>query len=209
MAKQHIIDCPHCGNRTGATILYHHVGCEELYDNNGEFVDTVKVFYFLTECMTCSKICLFSNWEFHEDPQNLLEAHLEYPTARKFSTDVPEEIRRTYEQAKKVIKISPDAFAVLIRKALEYLGQCHGIKEYNLKRMLDKLAKKEIIPGHLAQMTEAIRLVGNIGAHASSVSIGKEEAGLIDDFFVAIIEYVYIAPAKIKKLKEKLSRFST
>lgn len=209
MANQPIRDCPHCGNRTGVTVLCEHLGHDEIYDTDGEFVGAMKVFYFLTECTTCSGVCLLSNWEIEKRPQDASTAQLLYPGTRTFSEDVPEEIRRTYKEARKVINISPDAFAVLIRKALEYLCQAQGVKEYNLTSMLKQLSDKGIIPGHLAQMTKAIRLIGNISAHASTKRIGKTEAEIIDDFFVAIIEYVYVAPAKIKALELRIGQSGT
>lgn len=210
MIKQPILrDCPHCGNRTGVAVLFRHAGHEEVYDREGESVGDFDNFYFLTECMTCSEVCLLYTWEMDADPQNISKARLLYPSGRKLSKEVPEEIKRTYEEAKKIISISPDGFAVLMRKALEYLCQDQGVKEYNLNTMLKELADKGVIPGHLARMTKAIRLIGNIGAHAGATHINKQEAELIDDFFVAIIEYVYVAPAKIKALEERLKKSDT
>ena len=209
MPSHPIRDCPHCGNRTGVSVLCEHLGHEEIYDTNGEFVGAMKVFYFLTECTTCSGVCLLSNWETEENARDVSKAHLLHPSTRGLSGGVPEEIRKTYEEARKVINISPDAFAVLIRKALEYLCQAQGIKDYNLTTMLRQLSEKGVIPGHLAQMTKAIRLIGNIGAHASDKHIGKTEAEIIDDFFVAIIEYVYVAPAKINALESRMGKLET
>lgn len=209
MTKQPIRDCPYCGNRTSVAVLFRHLGHEEIYNSEGEFVGVFNVFYFLTECITCSEVCLLCTWETDEEPQNVSKARLLYPSARKLSKEVPEEIRRTYGEAKKVINISPDGFAVLMRKALEYLCQDQGIKEYSLNTMLKELADKGVIPGHFARMTEAIRFIGNIGAHAGAPHINKQEAELIDDFFVAIIEYVYVAPAKIKALEERLKKSDT
>jgi len=204
--RKQIVDCPHCGNRTGVTVVARHTDCEKVFDKKGEFIDTFQMFYYLTECQTCSRVSLLGTWEVDDDPSDLSKAQLLYPATKKFSKSVPEEIRGTYNEAKKVINISPDAFSVLIRKALEYLCHNQGEKEYNLKKMLDKLVEKRIIPRNLAQMTEAIRLIGNIGAHASSSKISGNEAKVIDEFFVAIIEYVYIAPEKIRHLQDRLDR---
>ncbi len=54
-------------------------------------------------------------------------------------------------------------------------------------------------------MTHAVRFFGNVGAHAAEISITADEASLIHEFFIAIIEYVYIAPDKINSLTSRLS----
>lgn len=204
MPKTQIVQCPHCGNKTGQSILFSHTTEEDFYDSNGKSIDCFEVYYYLTECATCSKVSLFSNWELSDSPGSLSDCRVFYPITKMFSTEVPEEIRKTYNESLKVKNISPDAFSVLIRKALEYLCHDQGVRGYNLKKMVDKLTRQGLIPGNLSKMTDAIRIVGNLGAHAAKVRIGKKEAEIIHDFFIALVEYIYIAPKKISDLRNKL-----
>lgn len=101
-------------------------------------------------------------------------------------------------------KISPTAFAVMVRRALEYMCLDQKAAGKSLHKQLEDLAKRKIIPDTLAEMSDSLRLLGNLGAHASNFKIGREDTAIIDDFFMALLEYVYIAPEKIKSFKEKI-----
>jgi len=57
-------------------------------------------------------------------------------------------------------------------------------------------------------MAETLRFIGNIGAHEIEVDIDQTETRAIDDFLVAMLEYVYVAPNKIKNLKDSISKKS-
>jgi hypothetical protein len=43
-----------------------------------------------------------------------------------------------------------------------------------------------------------------MGAHASEMSVTTPDTWVLDDFFKAIIEYVYVAPSKLKDFRGKL-----
>jgi hypothetical protein len=50
-----------------------------------------------------------------------------------------------------------------------------------------------------------LRQLGNVGSHAGEDEIAPEYVDVIDDFFCAIIEYVYIAPHKVSEFKARLA----
>jgi len=133
------------------------------------------------------------------------KATLLYPAPRALGEAIPKEIRKSYEEARKVEKISPNAFAVLIRRSLELLCKDQKAKGNNLKEQIADLSERGIIPKPLVAMAETLRFIGNIGAHKIEVNIDLEETSAIDDFLVAMLEYVYVAPDKIKKLRDSIS----
>ncbi len=204
MEKEQIIICPHCGKKTPQESKHVVESTTDLIDKNGEFVGTADVYTILVQCKTCKEISLCGSGEWDDNPENLEEATLLYPQMKKLTEGIPEIIRKNYLEAKSIEKISPPAFVVLIRKALEYMCNNKGAKGKTLKEKLDHLAKEGIIPSTLSRMANALRFLGNIGAHAIDFEIGLDEIKIVDDFFVAIIEYVYIAPEKIEKLRERL-----
>ena len=55
-------------------------------------------------------------------------------------------------------------------------------------------------------MTDVIRILGNYGAHASDVEVTRQDVQVMDDFFIALLEYVYVAPQKLENLKKRLSK---
>jgi hypothetical protein len=53
------------------------------------------------------------------------------------------------------------------------------------------------------QEYSVIRL-GSMGAHAAEEELSVWDAELIDDFFRSIVDYVYIAPARIRRMELRL-----
>jgi hypothetical protein len=67
------------------------------------------------------------------------------------------------------------------------------------------LSSRGIFPGYFAEITDLMRHVGNLGSHASDKDVDFWDAELLDDFFRSIVEYVYIAPSKIQRLRQRIS----
>lgn len=204
------ITCPHCGNETPQVVEYETTSIERVSTGDGRALP-LENYNFLVRCKTCNGISLYSSWELAEDPHDLEDAHCYclYPKIEAIPSNVPDVIRQSYNEAKRVEKISPTAYVILIGKSLECLCEDKKAEGDNLKNKLDDLAKKGIIPETLLKMGHGVRLLRNIGAHPSDYDITPEEVSIISDFFVAVIEYVYVAPEKIKSLEEKLKRYKT
>jgi len=49
-----------------------------------------------------------------------------------------------------------------------------------------------------------MRQIGNLGAHAGTEDVSVWDAELLDDFFCSVVEYVYVAPSRIERLKQRL-----
>ena len=204
--KDQIINCEHCGNKTPNEILLTTNGPDEIVEMFPENYTGIKTYYFLTKCKSCEEISLFSDWEESDQLGDLNNAVLVYPSIKKIDAVVPAEIVKGFNEAKKVKHKSSLAFAVMIRRAMEGVCLDQSAKGKNLKEKIDDLAKKEIIPNSLGRMANAIRYIGNAGAHAKGEDVTDDEVKVLDEFMRAIIEYVYVAPAKLNKLAEKLKK---
>jgi hypothetical protein len=77
-----------------------------------------------------------------------------------------------------------------------------------LAHRIRALSDKGELPTGLAQATDLLRLIGNVAAHGSERSIGPIYIGAIDDFFIAILEYLYVAPEKIADFQKRLAVLS-
>lgn len=199
--ERYIGICAHCGNNTSQNVLFKHIGSEIAYMPSGEEID-FEVEYRLTKCGTCENVLLYGNPEYLNEE---LFGALLYPIQSNLSDSIPVEICKVYEEAKSISKLAPNAFVVQIRRALEFLCNDKKIKGRNLNDRVKEMARMGLIPPALATMTDGIRIFGNIGAHASSVEIKPEDVLLVDDFFKAILEYVYVAPNKMDVLKKRLN----
>jgi predicted nucleic-acid-binding Zn-ribbon protein len=202
---EQIVTCPHCGNETTHEILYTVETSEKAYSiiDIDDMIDFDVTFY-LTKCVTCKDISLFWDSEIDEIQGKLSEATICYPKHNYFGEEIPNTIVQTYNEARRIKNISPTAFAVMIRRGLEFLCQEKKAKGKNLYNQLADLGKTGIIPNTLVEMGDTLRFLGNQGAHATNYKIGKTEVQAIDDFFIAMLEYVYIGPAKLNRLKETI-----
>jgi hypothetical protein len=55
-------------------------------------------------------------------------------------------------------------------------------------------------------MADTLRFIGNISAHEMKISLEKLETKAMDDFLLAVLEYVYVAPNKIRKFKDSITK---
>ncbi len=115
-------------------------------------------------------------------------------------------MRECYDEASRIKTLAPNAFAVQIRRALEALCDDRGATASNLQKRLESLVKKGEIPPVLAEMTAIVRLLGNVGAHPSEERVRPTDTWVIDDFFRAVIEYVYVAPSRVKEFRNRLQK---
>ncbi len=197
--------CPHCSNRAPQHLV--HV---QRFRSHGFGLDGSKTdfdfdcAYFVAECLTCLELLLYvAEVEVPPDSE-FVSVGLHWPDPGVLGDSVPEEIRRCYSEAAAIKNLAPNAFAVQIRRALEALCKDRSAKGRTLNERLAWLVTLGEIPPVLAQMTTVLRMIGNIGAHASNREIKAGHVRPIDEFFRAIVEYVYIAPHKIKKLQQTL-----
>lgn len=201
--------CPHCGNRSPQKLI-HTQGTSGTgwFISNGEEVD-LTVVYFIASCETCNHILVYRAVDDIPEDKFFTFADLEYPESGELHSSVPEVVSKIYSEALRIKNLAPNAFAVQIRRALEALCEDRGAKSGTLQNMLSELSSKGEIPTTLMGATDILRLLGNMGAHASENSVRPWQVRTLDEFFRAIIEYVYVAPSKIKEFREGLSTFKS
>jgi hypothetical protein len=199
-----VVLCPHCGNRTPHKLVFEHTYTTVWYGSDGkpsEGPDPASV-YLIFECSTCHDISLYDYVEF----ENEEDAALRYPKGDTLDKSVPTSVANNYREAKRVQQVSPNAFAVLIRRALEAMCDHRGIPTGRLQQRLEELARRGEIPPVLAEITSVLRTLGNSGAHNTNQNVTVPMTWKMDEFFTALIEYVYVAPSRLKEFTKKVSK---
>lgn len=202
--KDFVRYCTHCSNKAPQSVLFKY----EILDEE-TFSSSTLVEYFLVKCATCNMPSLYVRLDADfgitdDDAIDILGTRV-YPKIDSLSESVPINIRDVYSKTLKILKINPEAFCVQIRRLLEFVCIDKGIKGKNLDRMLKEMTEKGLIPKVLSEMSNNLRVLGNLGAHAlENVEITSYDASLANDFFRAIIEYVYVAPGKVDSFKKRL-----
>lgn len=112
-------------------------------------------------------------------------------SARGFPSYIPKPIREDYEEACAILNLSPKAAASLTRRCLQ--GMIRDFWQVNEKRLLDEItAIKERVEPTVWDAIEAVRKVGNIGAHMEKdvnliLDVQPEEAKSL----IWLIEYLF------------------
>jgi hypothetical protein len=198
--------CGHCNNLTPHTLV-NDFTLPKVYDEvDGEpVIEEFK--YILLQCGTCSDLTLAGGFGL-ELPRQRSQWPTLYPESPDLPESVPGGIRLAYSEAARIRRQAPNAFAGQIRRALEAVCQDKNARGANLAQQLESLVGMSVIPPNLGEMTTLIRKLGNIGVHATGSHVSVWDAESIDDFFKSIVEYVYIAPDSVRRLRDRLERSS-
>jgi hypothetical protein len=170
---------------------------------DGEDEANIAACYYVTSCETCGELSLYHVNEPSNDP--LGSADLRWPDIG-LDDSVPSRIRKLYEGAPLLKQRFPDEFAVRIRRAVEALCADLGAEKGPLSRMLRQLAREDKLPGIYEDMTNIVRLLGNIGAHDDENTVTFEQAQLLDNFFRSLVEYIYVLPHRIQGFNLRVPR---
>jgi len=162
---------------------------------------------FVAVCETCGHVLVYDNPGDQFEEKEFHYCNLVYPKSGRLHHSVPETIRSVYEEAHRIKEIAPNAFAVQIRRALEAICEDRNAKKGNLQKRLEELSSKGEMPPVLSEASDALRLLGNIGAHGINDSVHPLQASAMDEFFRAIVEYVYVAPSRLAEFKERIHKY--
>lgn len=204
-SAERIAFCPHCGNRAPQRLRLTQDYMERAWYTDTGDEAPIPSTYYVAECATCGELLLYQ--EGHPSSQSgFWDAGLIWPSYG-LSDSAPASVREIYSEASRIKAVAPNAFAVQIRRALEAVCKDRGATKGTLAKQLEELSARGEIPATLAQASDVLRLVGNIGAHASDESVYPLQATAIDNFFRAIVEYVYVSPRRIAEFKESMGKY--
>ena len=172
-APRDVAYCPHCGNDAPQRLVAVH---NPERDDAGDFG-----YFALVACETCGRPLLYRSL-FEKIAItaalavrfSLKEYKLVWPKAGNLHNSVPQSVRTCYEEAAGIKNRSPNGFANQIRRALEMLCRDRGATKRTLAENLKELSDKGEIPSVLAEMTDVLRMLGNIGSHAAEESVEPE-----------------------------------
>jgi hypothetical protein len=128
-----------------------------------------------------------------------------YPEAKQKLEGLPEAIAKAHEAALRVRNVDGNAYAVLQRRLLEIVCLDQEAEGKTLSERLKNLAERGILPPQLAEVADSIRSLGNVGAHASTGDIEERDIHLLDSLSAAVLEYVYIAPQLVARVRQRVA----
>lgn len=199
-----ISECPHCESK---------VDCDEegAVNIDPDELGGVPGKVVLLSCKVCSNPLLgvAELIQVAEDKWEWGAASRLWPTP---DTDVdwtiPEIARNSLIKYKLCFKAQAySACAVMCGRAIEGLCKHHDANTRNLAAGLKKLRDTGTIDDRLYDWGDALRENRNLGAHATTEKVAKEDGRDLLDFSIAICEYVFVlkAPVLAKNRKDAKS----
>lgn len=116
--------------------------------------------------------------------------------AKKFPEYIPHFIREDYEEAYKILNLSPKASATLSRRCIqEMIRDFYHVKEKTLFKEIEAISDK--VDPQITTVLNSLRQLGNIGAHSENdvntiVEIEPGEAEKLLKFIEFLMEKWYI-----------------
>lgn len=195
-----IAECPYCESK---------VDCE---DNGHVDIDTGSGYpakVVLLKCKICRKPLLGISEMFQVDHEKW-----EWETALRLWPNpesdidgiIPELVRHSLIEAKRCFKAKAYiACAVMCGRAIEGVCKHHYPETKSLATGLKKLRESNVIDERMYSWGEALRINRNLGAHATSGRITREDARDLLDFGIAICDYIFILNMKFDRFKQRQS----
>lgn len=214
------MQCGHCGKLASFTIRGEGTQYGAVLDNSGSYDGQDITTWRILECEWCKKPTLeeaVMSYDFVGDAfsvgmelqsSKVTVLYPETKTAKAPLTNLPEMIEKKYLAALKVQDIEPSACAVLVGGTLEAVCNYENATGKTLLERLNSLVSSNRIPSTLAEMAHQLRQIRNLGAHDAEDEVTEEDVPIILEFLEAILEYLYIAPAKITAVQRRLKKTS-
>jgi hypothetical protein len=202
--------CDHCGNQT----FKKEIGSYFTSDETGVFET-----YSLYQCSICNGATLEKAR--HRIPEGQVldrragspmsptpigETEQLWPPPLSLPAEAPARVRQIYEEARSVMKRSPSSFVVQIGRALEAVTKDRNAEGRTLNDKLNWLIKEGRLPQVFGEMGHISRIFRNWGAHDAENDIEPGDVKIVDEFFKAIIEYIYVAPAKTERVQSLIQQ---
>ncbi len=195
--NQKSFHCPNCGVLAEQTWTKSVGGSYIQTQPNGQQVVTQYTLtdYQVAKCTHCRK---FSIW---------LVDKMVYPlsgTVEMANTDLPDDIKSDYNEAKDIVNISPRGAAALLRLAVQKLCVHLGEKGTNINDDIKSLVKKGL-PETMQQALDSVRVIGNNAVHPGRIDLNDniEIAYALFGFVNIICEMLISQPKKVKEYYEK------
>jgi Domain of unknown function (DUF4145) len=197
-----LMQCGYCKNKSKLIVR-----AKYKQDVQDQYEEHYVTTWRILECLACSRLNLGEHYietfaySSHDDEGEKIV----YPVSskEKHISPLPQSIEKAYNSALKV-RDEPSAFAVLIGRTLEMVCKHESATGKVLADRLKNLANIGRIPPTLALMAYQLKELRNMGAHADDDEVQKSDVPIIKEFVDAILEYLYVAPAKVSKLQDRL-----
>lgn len=196
--------CPHCKTMTTINENDHHQSESHLSIENTDGSKVLIIDWIVCPNTECKKLSLYTSlYEYNWIPNIWLQGDfirkwtlLPDTRANVYPDYIPKVIKQDYEEAYSILSLSPKASATLSRRCLQ--GMIRDFWGVNKARLVDEINEIEDKIDPLTwKSIDAIRKVGNIGAHMEKdinliIDVDPKEAELLIKLIEMLFEEWYV-----------------
>jgi hypothetical protein len=164
-------------------------------ENESRYSNTVGNLH-LSQCFSCNRYALW------------LHDNLLYPAPHlhvECNSDMPDEIRADFNEAREIFFLSPRGAAALLRLALQKLCAVLGEAGKNIDDDIASLVKKGLSV-EIQQALDIVRVIGNEAVHPGQIDLKDDPktAESLFDLLNLIVEEKISEPRRLKEMHAKL-----
>ncbi len=212
--------CPHCGEHFTASLREYSIPETE---GAGETGKGFRIIWTKCDNFGCQRLII----KFHQGQAiRLSQGHISWekekdikikmihpPTAmRSLPLEIRDKYGEDFNEACLILADSPKASAALSRRCLQnFLREELKVKKSDLSSEIQEILDKKILPSHLADSIDAIRNIGNFGAHpikskstGEIVAVEPGEAEWDLDVLEMLFDFIIIQPLMAEKRRAAL-----
>lgn len=169
-------------------------------------MEDVPIEYALVQCSECRVAAVQLRGDygegFDEDSPTIA-----YPAPRRLSWNIPEPLRREFEEARTCFAAKAyEATVVMARRVLEGTCRENEIHERNLVKGLAKLKEIGLIDNTLAEWADALRILGNEGAHYTGEQVQRDDSEDALAFAEALLDHIYVLRKRFVEFERRRAK---
>lgn len=198
--------CPWC--ETPAIADVRGIAYWDGLDKDGKFLNAATE-YALLQCSACGDASVQVREDYgegFEDDQPVIV----YPAKRRLNSDVPGPLRREFKEAQDCFSTKAYvATVVMVRRILEGTCKENNVQERTLVRSLEKLHQDGLIDSTIAEWANALRILGNEGAHYTGRRVSHDDAEDALAFAEALLDHIYVLRKRFEVFAERRAKKQT
>lgn len=150
----------------------------------------------LSKCFSCEKIAVW------------VHDRLIFPAAMEVeqpNPDMPDDVRADYEEAGRIVELSPRGAAALLRLAIQKLCIVLGERGKNIDDDIASLVKKGLLPV-VQKSLDVVRVIGNEAVHPGVIDLNDSRNIACELFALVniIVSQMISAPKQAEAIFKKL-----
>lgn len=182
--------CPHCNTLAQVEVAKFNMQGDVFVSPANTF--SCKSYIIVHRCQCCGKTILWIDDEYI------------YPDiiAEEANPDMPESVRRLYEEAGLIYNKSPRAACALLRLAVENLCQELGQVDRDINKNIAALVQKGLPPS-IQKALDTVRVVGNKAVHPGQIAIDVDDvntAKMLMRLLNMIVERMITEPKELEEV---------